>query len=136
MGWCVLSPFVQTLYTYPDSFRASKILIAARYSGAEVRVVSEPPEFELGKTNKTEQFLTKFPLGKVGNSHGARGWQLDFNLLVHRFQHLKQLMEHPSLRVMLLHTMVRYLGFTEVPIKSLHALSYLGSCQHNLVTNR
>lgn len=57
---------VQTLYTYPESFRGYKILIAARYSGADVTVVSEPPEFELGKTNKTEAFLQKFPLGKVG----------------------------------------------------------------------
>ncbi len=56
---------LQTLYTYPESFRASKALIAAKYSGVEVRVVCEPPEFELGKTNKTEEFLAKFPLGKV-----------------------------------------------------------------------
>ena len=56
---------LQTLYTYPDSFRASKVLIAAQYSGASIRVVSEPPEFVLGETNKTQQFLSKFPLGKV-----------------------------------------------------------------------
>lgn len=63
---CVPSWYLfQTLYTYPESFRASKALIAARYSGADVKVVSEPPEFELGKTNKTEDFLAKFPLGKV-----------------------------------------------------------------------
>ena len=56
---------MQTLYTYPDSFRAAKVLIAAQYSGASVRVVSEPPEFVLGETNKTADFLSKFPLGKV-----------------------------------------------------------------------
>ena len=56
---------LQTLYTYPDSFRAAKVLIAAQYSGASVRVVSEPPEFILGETNRTPQFLAKFPLGKV-----------------------------------------------------------------------
>ena len=56
---------LQTLYTYPESFRSYKILIAAKYSDAEMRVVSEPPEFELGKTNKSEAFLSKFPLGKV-----------------------------------------------------------------------
>ena len=54
------------LYTFPDNFRANKILIAAKYSGANVKVVSEPPEFVLGQTNKTEEFLSKFPLGKVG----------------------------------------------------------------------
>lgn len=56
---------LQTLYTYPDSFRAAKVLIAAQYSGASLRVVSEPPEFVLGETNKTPEFLAKFPLGKV-----------------------------------------------------------------------
>lgn len=59
---------MQTLYTYPDNFRADKILIAAQYSGANIKVVSEPPEFELGKTNKTDEFLKKFPLGKVNLS--------------------------------------------------------------------
>lgn len=54
-----------TLYTYPENFRAQKILIAAEYSGNKVRVVSEPPEFVLGETNKSKQFLSKFPLGKV-----------------------------------------------------------------------
>ena len=55
----------QTLYTYPDNFRAYKVLIAARYSGAALKVVSDPPYFELGKTNRSPDFLTKFPLGKV-----------------------------------------------------------------------
>lgn len=59
---------MQTLYTYPDSFRAAKILIAAEYSGAAVDVVSEPPEFVLGQTNKTREFLDSFPLGKVSTS--------------------------------------------------------------------
>ena len=55
----------QTLYTYPDNFRAYKVLIAAQYSGADVTVVSEPPEFEQGMTNRTPDFIAKFPLGKV-----------------------------------------------------------------------
>ena len=61
-----MSPQLQTLYTYPENFRACKVLIAAQYSGVEVKVVSEPPEFQLGVTNKTPEFLAKFPLGKVG----------------------------------------------------------------------
>ena len=28
-------------------------------------MISEPPEFRLGVTNKEKQFLDKFPLGKV-----------------------------------------------------------------------
>jgi len=51
-----------TLYTYPDNFRAFKALIAAKYSGANVQVAKD---FEFGKTDKTEDFLKKFPLGKV-----------------------------------------------------------------------
>eukprot|EP00112_Aurelia_sp_Birch-Aquarium-sp1_P012904 Seg272.3 transcript_id=Seg272.3/GoldUCD/mRNA.D3Y31 product="Elongation factor 1-gamma" protein_id=Seg272.3/GoldUCD/D3Y31 len=50
-----------TLYTYPDNFRAFKALIAAEYSGAKVKTA----DFEFGKTNKSPDFLKKFPLGKV-----------------------------------------------------------------------
>ena len=51
------------MYTYNDSFRAYKVLIAAQYSGAQVDI---SPSFVLGETNKTDAFLKKFPLGKVG----------------------------------------------------------------------
>ncbi|KAK3093934.1 hypothetical protein FSP39_021959 [Pinctada imbricata] len=52
----------RTLYTYPDNFRAFKALIAAQYSGADVKV---PSNFKFGATNKEAGFLAKFPLGKV-----------------------------------------------------------------------
>ena len=55
----------QTLYTYPENFRAYKALIAAKYSKAALTVLSNPPDFKFGETNKTEAFLKKFPLGKV-----------------------------------------------------------------------
>ncbi|XP_018319939.1 elongation factor 1-gamma [Agrilus planipennis] len=51
-----------TLYTYPENFRAYKALIAAKYSSADVKVASN---FVFGETNKTEEFLKKFPSGKV-----------------------------------------------------------------------
>ncbi|EEB20182.1 elongation factor 1-gamma, putative [Pediculus humanus corporis] len=51
-----------TLYTYPENFRAYKVLIAAKYSGAHVKVA---PDFVFGETNKSKNFLDKFPLGKV-----------------------------------------------------------------------
>jgi len=51
-----------TLYTYNGSFRSYKILIAAEYSGARVSVSGN---FEFGQTNKSEEFLKRFPLGKV-----------------------------------------------------------------------
>lgn len=54
-----------TLYTYPDNFKAFKALIAAEYSGTKVQVVSTPPDFVLGETNATKEFLAKFPLGKL-----------------------------------------------------------------------
>ncbi|KAK2168402.1 hypothetical protein LSH36_17g10012 [Paralvinella palmiformis] len=54
-----------TLYTYPENFRAYKALIAAKYSKADLTVVSSPPDFKFGETNKTDAFLKKFPLGKV-----------------------------------------------------------------------
>lgn len=62
-----------TLYTYPENFRAYKALIAAEYSGAKVKVASEAPEFVLGETNKSPQFLAKFPLGKVPAFASADG---------------------------------------------------------------
>jgi elongation factor 1-gamma len=40
------------------------VLIAAQYSGANVKVA---PNFVFGETNKKDDFLKKFPLGKVSN---------------------------------------------------------------------
>lgn len=53
---------LQTLYTYPDNFRAYKALIAAQYSGAKVKVAAD---FVFGETNKSDSYLKKFPTGKV-----------------------------------------------------------------------
>lgn len=50
------------MYTFPDNFRAFKALIAAQYSGADVKI---SPGFKFGETNKSKSFLEKFPLGKV-----------------------------------------------------------------------
>jgi len=59
-----------TLYTYPENFRAYKILIAAQYSGAHVKV---DQDFVFGESNKSESFLKKFPLGKVPAFESADG---------------------------------------------------------------
>ena len=123
------------------------MLIAAQYSGAAVKVVSH---FELGKTNKSPEFLTKFPLGKVSvyacpcllrvlmymckyiqaHAHVYIGHiqchvykcilacvcfmichDNNNNIMVMLFpvrcRHLRLLMDTPSLKVMLLPTMVR-----------------------------
>lgn len=63
-----------TLYTYPENWRAFKALIAAQYSGAKVKVASSPPHFHFGQTNKTPEFLRKFPLGKVPAFEGDDGF--------------------------------------------------------------
>jgi elongation factor 1-gamma len=65
-----------TLYTFRDNFRANKALIAAQYSGAKVKVLSDAPDFIIGETNKSEAFLKKFPLGKVPVFEGADGTTL------------------------------------------------------------
>merc|ERR1712002_518769 len=49
------------LYTYADNFKAQKIQIAAQYSGFKL----ELPPFVIGETDKSADFLQKFPLGKV-----------------------------------------------------------------------
>merc|ERR1712215_88009 len=59
-----------TLYTYPDNFRAQKALIAAKYSGAQVTLAKD---FVFGETNKSPEFLKKFPLGKVPAFEGSDG---------------------------------------------------------------
>ncbi|CAJ0961614.1 unnamed protein product [Ranitomeya imitator] len=66
----------QTLYTYPDNWRAYKPLIAAQYSGFPITVASSAPEFQFGVTNKTPEFLKKFPLGKVPAFEGNDGFCL------------------------------------------------------------
>lgn len=59
-----------TLYTYPDNFRAFKVLIAAAYSGADIKIAGN---FVFGETNTKEEFLKKFPSGKVPAFESADG---------------------------------------------------------------
>merc|ERR1712184_103656 len=59
-----------TLFTYPDNFRAQKAEIAAKYSGAKLTVSKD---FKFGETNKSADFLKKFPLGKVPAFEGSDG---------------------------------------------------------------
>merc|ERR1712212_279812 len=59
-----------TLYTYPGNYRAQKIQIAAAYSGSDVKVASN---FEFGQTNTSDEFLAKFPMGKVPAFEDSNG---------------------------------------------------------------
>ncbi|RKP12660.1 hypothetical protein BJ684DRAFT_20814 [Piptocephalis cylindrospora] len=53
---------IGTIITYPANPRVAKSQIAALYSGVEVSVDSN---VEMGKTNKSPEFLAKFPHGAV-----------------------------------------------------------------------
>ena len=54
------------LYALPaDHFRTVKILFAAALSGKSLQVLCKEPEFVFGQTNRSDEFLAKFPLGKV-----------------------------------------------------------------------
>jgi len=61
------------LYTYGGNFRALRILIAAGYSGVDVSIDSK---FTFGCTNKSAEFLAKFPGGKVPAYSTKDGFQL------------------------------------------------------------
>lgn len=63
---CLLS--FQTLYTYPENWRAFKAQITAQYSGARLKVATSAPAFTFGQTNRTPAFLNNFPLGKVSTA--------------------------------------------------------------------
>lgn len=54
------------LYALPaDHFRTVKILFAAALSGKSLDVLCKEPEFVFGQTNRSDEFLAKFPMGKV-----------------------------------------------------------------------
>lgn len=59
----ILYKFFQTLYTYPDNFRAAKALVAAQYAKANVKLAQN---FVFGETNKSKEFIKKFSSHKVG----------------------------------------------------------------------
>ena len=65
---------VGKVYSYPENFRALKILIAAKYSGHNVKL---DEEFQFGTTNLSPAFLDKFPLGKVPCVELSSGKLLD-----------------------------------------------------------
>lgn len=61
-----------TIYSYPNNWRVSRAQVVAAINGLEIDV----PEFQMGQTNKSESFLSKFPLGKVPAFEGADGFTL------------------------------------------------------------
>ncbi|KAL2016606.1 hypothetical protein VTK56DRAFT_3263 [Thermocarpiscus australiensis] len=64
-----MAPFGK-LYSYPNNYRVQRALAIAELNGLEVTVA---PDFQMGVTNKTPEFLAKFPLGKVPAFESADG---------------------------------------------------------------
>jgi elongation factor 1-gamma len=58
------------LYTAPGVPRSFKALIAAQYNDLKLELL---PDFEFGKSNKTPEFLKKFPLGKTPTFESTDG---------------------------------------------------------------
>ena len=54
----------QILYTFNGDVRGYKARIAAQYSGIPL-IVAESETFQMGVTNRSEDYLRKFPTGKV-----------------------------------------------------------------------
>ncbi|KAF9883365.1 hypothetical protein FE257_003532 [Aspergillus nanangensis] len=66
-----MAPF-GTIYSYPNNPRVMKTLAVANLNGLEV----SNPEFKMGETNRTPEFLAKFPFGKVPAFEAADGTTL------------------------------------------------------------
>jgi len=72
-----------TLYTFPGNFRAYKAQIAAQYSGAQLTVAGED-KFKMNDTNRSEEYVKKFPTGKVPAYENDAGVHLfESNAIAH-----------------------------------------------------
>ncbi|KAI1335051.1 glutathione S-transferase [Xylariaceae sp. FL0016] len=67
-----MAPFGK-IYSYPGNFRVQRAQVLAELNGLEIAVADG---FQMGVTNKTEDFLAKFPMGKVPAFEGADGFCL------------------------------------------------------------
>ncbi|KAK4157781.1 glutathione S-transferase [Chaetomidium leptoderma] len=56
-----MAPFGR-IYTYPNNYRVQRAQAIAAINGLTIETV---PDFQIGVTNRTPEFLAKFPLGKV-----------------------------------------------------------------------
>ncbi|KAK8157179.1 glutathione S-transferase [Phyllosticta citrichinensis] len=64
-----VAPFGK-LYSYTPSPKVSKILAVAKLNGLDIEV---PADFKINETNKTPEFLAKWPAGKVPAFEDAEG---------------------------------------------------------------
>ncbi|KAF2971061.1 hypothetical protein GQX73_g2503 [Xylaria multiplex] len=72
-----MAPFGK-IYTYPNNVRVHRALIIADINGLEIEV----PQFTMRETNKTPEFLAKFPLGKVPAFESADGVHLTESIAI------------------------------------------------------
>ncbi|KAL1616837.1 Elongation factor 1-gamma [Neofusicoccum ribis] len=64
---------IGTIWTYPFNPRAMKVEAAAAVNG---RTVDFVPNFAMGNTNKTPEFLANFPMGRVPTFKSTSGLAL------------------------------------------------------------
>ncbi|KAI1764296.1 glutathione S-transferase [Hypoxylon sp. FL1150] len=67
-----MAPFGK-IYSYPNNFRVQRAQVVAAVNGLEVPLTED---YQMGVTNKTPEFLAKFPMGKVPAFEGADGYCL------------------------------------------------------------
>ncbi|KAL2266825.1 hypothetical protein VTJ83DRAFT_6177 [Remersonia thermophila] len=58
------------IYSYPNNFRVARAQALAALNGLEIEVAQD---FQMGVTNRSPEFLSKFPLGKVPAFESADG---------------------------------------------------------------
>ncbi|KAI1813192.1 glutathione S-transferase [Poronia punctata] len=75
-----MAPF-GTIYSYPNNPRVLRVEVIADMNGLEL----ELGEYEFGVTNKTPDFLAKFPLGKVPAFESADGLCLVESVAIARY---------------------------------------------------
>ncbi|KAI1110857.1 glutathione S-transferase [Nemania sp. NC0429] len=72
-----MAPFGK-IHSYPSNFRALRALIIADLNGLEIEI----PPFTMSETNRTPEFLAKFPLGKIPAFEGADGFLLTESIAI------------------------------------------------------
>jgi len=78
---------IGTIYSYPNNPRVAKSLIAAQYNNVKVNVKTD---IEMGKFNKTPDYLSKFPFGKVPGFESKEGCIYESNAIAYYIASLKK----------------------------------------------
>jgi elongation factor 1-gamma len=76
-----MAPFA-TIYSYPNNFRVQRAHALAALGGLELVDASD---FVMGTTNRSEEFLAKFPMGKVPVLETSDGFCLSEGQAIARF---------------------------------------------------